>query len=319
MNNPTNSIDISFDRYVEERSYKVSLHTEGGIPDYAFATDYALRQKLKAIPGVYSFFKAVTSQVVPLQKQKLSMNSLKVGPSQYPDIYEMTKDCARTLGIGIPTVYIENSVGVMNAYAMATEDTEPLVILTSSIVERCTPQELKAIIGHECGHIHNNHGIYNIAANVLINETIGRVPLPIQVAALLSTSIRLALQAWSRAAEVTCDRAGIICCGEEESTSSVHAKLMSGGMLNRGEANIDEVMKQYEHFRSTPVRLLELGSTHPSSVRRIFAAKEFVNSEVYYKWHPEQKTPGQVLYSKQELDARCDKFVSVLKSEGRLG
>jgi Zn-dependent protease with chaperone function len=315
MENPTSTIDVSFLNYIKERSYKESLHIEGGIPDYAFATDYALRQKLKAIPGIYSFFKAVTSQIVPERKQKLNMNSLKVGPSQYPEIYDMTKDCARILGIGIPTVFIEHDLSVMNAYALAWEDSEPVVILTSSLVERCTPMELKAIIGHECGHIHNNHGIYNVASEILISNTLGRISFPQQVAMLLSSSITFALQAWSRAAEVTCDRAGIICCGDSAPTIRVHGKLASGAMINGVSINIDELTKQYETFRNTPVRLMELYSTHPVSVRRILAAKEFIHSEVYYDWHPEQKQPGQNLYSKQELDSRCDKFVSVLKSE----
>lgn len=315
MENPTSTIDVDFERYVKKRSYKNSMHLEGGIPDYAFSSDYALRQKLKAIPGCYSFFKAVTSQVVPLEKQQHAMNSIKVGPSQYPDIYEIVKDNARILGIGIPTVYIENSVGVLNAYAVATEDSEPLIILSSAIVERCTLPELKAIIGHECGHVHNNHGIYNTAANAIISNTVGRVPLPAKVVMLLSSSIILALQAWSRAAEVTCDRAGVICCGDVEPMVSTQSKLLSGAMLNRDDINYDEVMKQYETFRGTSARLLELNTDHPSCVRRIFAAKEFFQSEVYYSWHPEQKKPGQALYSKQELDARCDKFVSVLKSQ----
>lgn len=314
MENPTNTIDISFEKYIKERSYKNSVHMEGGIPDYAFASDYVLRQKLKAIPGIYSFFKAVTNQIVPQEKQRLNMGGLKVGPSQYPELYEITKDCARTLGIGIPSVYIENNLMELNAAAYAVEDSEPLITITSSLVERCSLEELKAVIGHECGHIHNAHGIYNTAANVIINQTVGRVSLPQQIAMLLSTSIVLALSAWSRAAEVTCDRAGIICCGDEASTISVHGKLLSGAMLGQSAINENEIMKQYDSFRNTPVRFLEVGASHPSSVRRIFAAKELMNSEVYYKWHPQQKQPGKTLMNKQELDARCDKFVSIIKS-----
>ncbi len=317
MNNPTNTIDTSFNKYVKERSSKNSLHIEGGIPDYAFASDYALRQKLNAIPGVYSFFKAVYNHVVPKERQLLYLSSLKVGPSQCPDIYEIAKDCAKILGIGMPTVFIQHKVQEINAYAVAYEDSEPLIILTSALVERCSIEELKAVIGHECGHIHNNHGIYDNAARVLISYAAGGISLPQQLIGLFTTSIHWALMAWSRAAEVTCDRAGIICCGEEESTSSFHKKVMSGAMLGHSDFNTEEILKQYDKFRDTPVRFLELNSTHPTSVRRMFAAKEFMNSEVYYKWHPEQKKPGMALLSKQELDARCDKYISVLKSDKR--
>jgi hypothetical protein len=47
------------------------------------------------------------------------------------------------------------------------------------------------------------------------------------------------------------------------------------------------------------------------------AGREFIKSEVYYKWHPEQKKPNMKLYTKKELDAQCDTFVSVMKSEKR--
>ena len=56
---------------------------------------------------------------------------------------------------------------------------------------------------------------------------------------------------------------------------------------------------------------------HPAGVRRILAAKEFINSQVFYDWHPELKAPDMHLYPKEELDARCARYISVTKNEGR--
>ena len=318
MRNPTDDINLNFADYVRERSSRIGKHLQGGIPDYAFASDYATRQKIAAIPGAFQLGKAITSQVVPRQRQMYNMTGLRVGPNQFPEIYQMVRDCSELLGIGIPTTFITAELGVLNAFALAIEDAEPMIVLNSSIVERMTPQELKAVIGHECGHVHNNHGIYNVLANLLINGIGASIPGIREILALVSLPLRVAIQTWSRAAEVTCDRAGVLCCGEADSTISAQSKLLSGGLLSDHQINVDALLEQYDSLRSSPVRMLELLNTHPAGVRRILAAKEFINSQVFYDWHPELKEPDMHLYSKDELDAHCAKYVSVSQNKERV-
>ena len=318
MRNPTDDINLNFADYVRERSSRIGKHLQGGIPDYAFASDYATRQKIAAIPGAFQLGKAITSQVVPRQRQMYNMSGLRVGPNQFPEIYQMVRDCSELLGIGIPTTFITAELGVLNAFALAIEDAEPMIVLNSSIVERMTPQELKAVIGHECGHVHNNHGIYNVLANLLINGIGASIPGIREILALVSLPLRVAIQTWSRAAEVTCDRAGVLCCGEADSTISAQSKLLSGGLLSDHQINVDALLEQHDSLRSSPVRMLELLNTHPAGVRRILAAKEFINSQVFYDWHPELKEPDMHLYSKDELDAHCAKYVSVSQNKERV-
>ena len=104
--NPTDYIDISFQRYVRNRVTSSAAHLVNGIPDYAYGPDFVLREKLRAMPGTFPFFKAITNQYVPYIKQVCNLDCLRVGPGQFPEIHEMTQDCARRLGIGMPTVYI---------------------------------------------------------------------------------------------------------------------------------------------------------------------------------------------------------------------
>ncbi len=313
--NPTIVMDISLSNYIDKKKTLLGAHLEGGLPDYAYGLDFSLRQKLKAIPGFYALAKAITNTYVPLTKQQLNMNAIRVGPSQFPGIYEMTVDCARTLGIGIPTVFIKPEPAVINASTLAFEDDAPLIILNSALVERFTQNELKAVLGHECGHIHNNHGIYNTAAELILNSMQIGIPGVNQILQLVSMPLRWAFNSWSRAAEVTCDRAGVICTGNLDDTMHVMAKFMYGSMMNQAEVNIEDAMKQYEALRSTPVRILELEYDHPVPIRRLFALKEFANSEALLRWHPEMRTPDMQPLSKQELDARCEKYIGVIKSE----
>ena len=313
--NPTDLIDISFRHYIRNRTSSSDAHLENGIPDYAYGPDFVLRERLRALPGAFRFFKAITNQYVPYIKQVCNLDALRVGPGQFPEIHQMTQDCARRLGIGLPTVYIYPDPSVINAYTIATEDDSPIIIIHSSMIERFTSGELKAVIGHECGHIHNNHGIYNTAANIILDAMAAGLPILRQIMSLLSMPLRYAIQAWSRAAEVTCDRAGVICSDDINDELTCKAKFLYGGAFDAGDINLEAVLRQYDMIRSTPVRLLELESTHPVPVRRIFAVREFINSEILYSWRPEWKTPDLQLIGKQELDARCERYIGVIKSK----
>ena len=315
--NPTDTIDICFQNYVQTRQRSSDLHMQNGIPDYAYGQDFVLREKIRAIPGAFALFKAVTSQYVPYLKQVYNLEALKVGPAQFPEIYEITQDCARRLGIGLPTVFIYPDPATINAFTIATEDDSPLIVIHSALLERFTRGELRTIIGHECGHIHNNHGIYNTAAEVILNSLSAGLPIIRQLLSLLSLPLKYAILSWSRAAEITCDRAGIICADDAGDELTAKAKLLYGGAFDAGEANLEAILRQYDMLRSTPVRLLELSSTHPVPVRRIFAAREFINSEILYSWRPEWRQAGRALISQEELDARCQRYVGVIASKKR--
>jgi Zn-dependent protease with chaperone function len=243
------------------------------------------------------------------------MQAVLCGPNQYPEIHEMGADCARRLGIGIPQIFVKYDV-VMNAYALSIEDAEPIIVLQSPIVERMTPGELKTVIGHECGHIHNLHGVYNVAAEVILNATAGgagAIPGLSAIIGLLTVGVRLMLLDWSRCAEITCDRAGLICGGSARDAMMVNAKLAMGGAEVLKDIDIDEYLKQIDTTQATVGRLMEIANTHPLSHKRILAAKLFSRSDALFAWRPDMKTPETQILPKAEVDRRCREFISVFK------
>ncbi len=310
--NPTNNINVNFASYLEGRKSTINAHMVNGIPDYAFDLDMTLRQKINAIPGALPFFTALTSQYAPFFRQETNLKALKVGPNQFPDIHNIVVECARRLGIGIPTVFIQKNPSEINAWTIALEGDTPVIVVTSALLERFTTGELKAVIGHECGHIHNCHNVYNMAEQLIFKSVfVASSPLVQQILEFVSIPLKIAINTWARAAEITCDRAGMICCDDPNDEITCKAKFIYGATFNRSDINIDEALKQFETIRSTPVRYLELGYDHSVPIRRIFADKEFMNSEILYGWRPEWKKPGMQLIGKTELDERCAKYVSV--------
>ncbi|MDR0905484.1 MAG: M48 family metallopeptidase [Oscillospiraceae bacterium] len=314
--NPLMAVDYSFYDYVTASQSRLAPHLIDGVPDYAYREDFALRKHIKRLPGFYPLAKALTNQYVPLIKQTLNLKCLKVGPSQFSDVYDKAVYCARILGIGIPTVFIDNDPSVINAFTVATEDEAPMICISSGLLERFSEDELLTVIGHECGHIHNEHSVFDLAAQLLIGA-IGILPKMNQALTVLSTPLRLSFLSWSRAAEITCDRAGIICSNNKTDSLYAEAKLLFGASQDRNDINIEAIFQQYDSLRGTPVRLIEIESTHPIPARRILAEREFLSSEILYQWRPDWEPPETELLAKKELDDNTAKFVSIAKNGKR--
>jgi len=322
---PLSLIDTSFDRYVKMRQASAQEHMDGGVPDYSFALDEQMRKRVLQIPGFYSIGKKLLATRTAREMHMINQDGIAVGPNQFGDIYQMGVECAQKLGIGVPNIYVINRTD-MNAYTIAADDMSPIIVLHSGIVERMTPGELKCVIAHECGHIHNNHAIPKCIVNILLS-----LGTAIPGAALLVSAANIALMNfWTRAGEITADRAAVICADNLQDALNVDYKLMYGAVLNNAEEmSIEALREQLKQIMDSPTRIMEVGQLytnekgqivfagkdHPGSIRRIFAAMEFAESDLYYKWRPEMKKPGAVMRSKQEVDDRCQKLINILNND----
>ncbi len=313
---PLNSIDCSFENYMTRRKMMDAHRMDGnGIPDYAFAMDYECRKKLDSIPRFYDTAKTITGTYVSRMTHQYTRTSLAVGPTQFPDIYQMSCDCARTLGIGIPNVFIENEPS-MNAFTYAMDDVEPMIVIHSGLIERMTPAEIKFIIGHECGHIQNYHSAYQYLRQLVLNTGLNVVSgINQMIAGLMTIGSTAALSAWSRAAETTADRAGMLCADRPQDCYAALAKLMYGAIIgSEQEIDYDAIRGQLEHTVSSIAKYSEIWDSHPAIARRIAALQEFCECEAYYEWRPDQKQPGQLMRSKAETDERCRRYIDLAKN-----
>lgn len=316
VNSPLNGIDCSFSNYLTKRKMMDNNRMDGnGIPNYAFAMDYECRKKLDSIPRFYDTAKTITGTYVSRMTHEYTRKSMAVGPTQFPEVYQIACDCARTLGIGIPNVFIENDPS-MNACAYAMDDVQPLVIVQSGLMERMTLGELKYIIGHECGHIQNYHTTYEYLSRQVLNKGLSVASgISQMLASLMTVGSSAMLAAWSRAAEVTADRAGMLCADRPEDCYSALAKIMYGATIgSEHEIDYEAIRAQLEHTVSSIAKYSEILDSHPAVARRIAALQEFRESKMYYEWRPDQKTPGQLMRTKEETDERCSRYIDLNKN-----
>ena len=166
---------------------------------------------------------------------------------------------------------------------MAFGADRPLVILNSGLVGMLDDDELKSVIAHEVGHIHSDHVLYTTVLNLLLAIGLGSSGLPL--AGLPLQVIQLVLLEWSRAAELTCDRAATLVVRDPRITCRTLMKLAGGSIKG---LNVDAFIQQateYEDWDDSldrAVRFLpELSTTHPFAVRRVSELLRWIRSGEY--------------------------------------
>jgi Zn-dependent protease with chaperone function len=199
-------------------------------------------------------------------------HAVKVSERQFPRLDRIASVCAAKLGIAPPTVYIVNSPQV-NAATYGTES-ESFITVHSALVDHYSDEELLAVIGHECGHIHNRHVVYLTTLHYLSHMA------GMFVRGIFEPAV-LALRAWSRRAEITCDRAAMLCVGDAAIAERAIAKLALGSRKLYEELDIDVFLEQYTEGKASFGRFTELFATHPWLPKRVLAMREFAKSELF--------------------------------------
>jgi Zn-dependent protease with chaperone function len=267
----SDSVSLDFAAYLNDR--KSGFVGEYAGDRYAFSGDLELQRKMRNLAPL----QLAISSAVRLGKGMLAGDllgkAIKVGPRQFPRIHQMVRHCARTLGIAEPMVFIQGRTDVMNAMTTGTEK-ESVIIIHASTIDNMTEEELTFVIGHECGHIQNGHVVYLTTLSLLTRVA------SLMLGPLVQPAL-IALQSWSRAAEITCDRAGMLCARDEHAATRAFSKLAIGSMSLFRQMNVEAFLSQLEEGREGYGRASELLQSHPYIPKRIKAVRLFTESETY--------------------------------------
>lgn len=217
-------------------------------------------------------------------------DDLKLGPKQYPHIYEMYVEAARILDVHtVPDLYLNTSYEV-NAFAFGMK--KYTIVLNSGLVDLLDDTELMAVLGHELGHVKCEHAIYKTLAAVLANLGGDILTNFFGVTQLIMLPIQAALFAWSRKAELSCDRAALLCTQDPEATARALAKLGGGGLRKRQDTlSLDEVVAQAKEYERLDDSILLKGmqlyqawhSTHPYPIYRAKTVLEWARGDDHAK------------------------------------
>ncbi len=292
--------DFNFQRYVDVRKNPESARTEqGGFGEYAYSTDLRILKTLSYAKPVRLAAEATVRAFKAWSQSDILGSSVRVSPRQFPRIHKMVAECAEMLHIPIPTVYVTQNFASINAATFGT-DTDSFILVNSATVDRLSDDELKFVIGHECGHIQNSHVTYMTALHFLTN-------MGGMFVRWITTPALIALRGWQRRAEITCDRAGLLCVGSMESAQTTMIKLAVGSQALVDELDVDAYLEQLDDIKQGIGRVSEYLLSHPYLPKRVRALRMFAESE-YYKMRLGEEG-GLPLH---EVDAQVDEVISVL-------
>lgn len=188
---------------------------------------------------------------------------------QFPEIHSVAVEAAQRLCMPCPPVFIQYSP-VINAYALGFMSS-PTVVLHSSLVEALSGEELLQVVGHEFSHIKCGHTFWTV-----ITGGAGSIQVPI-----LSQLLGFLFLFWSRRAEYTCDRGGLLCSRSLASAYAAMGKLAVGKELYE-RLQLDEFLQQASQVNANQFsKLAESFVTHPYLVKRFGQLKDFIGSATY--------------------------------------
>lgn len=269
-------------------SNSLDLHQSGrlileGISPRAWEhpTDRAALSALQQIPG----FDGLLRKFVGMFGEKnistvYTAAAVRVGPKQYPAIHESLVQVCEVLDTDVPPLYISQTP-VVNAGAVGMD--HPFIVLNSSLIELADPSEVEVVLGHEVGHIMSEHALYRTLLFLLLNMSSRVSPIIGQAA----VPIMLALLEWSRKAEISCDRAGLLAVQNLDAAQGMHCVLAGGVRGRRDELSVEAFVEQADEYRdleglSAYYRLMAtLGRSHDFPVIRVAELRNWVDSGEY--------------------------------------
>ena len=165
--------------------------------------------------------------------------------------------------------------------AFTTGSDVPTVVATSGLVNACSKDELKVVIGHELGHYICGHVRCHALARYL-STAAWNTP-----AWIASLALEPLLMSWSRYSEISADRAGLLAGKDFESACAVFLKLGGFPYLKDLPTRPSKILidQHIDYVRQTcefsMLRRLwrevshSLRATHPRVVERFAALDEW--------------------------------------------
>jgi Zn-dependent protease with chaperone function len=290
---------------------------------YQHPADRAATAALAQVPYLDQVVRKLISLGYERALRAASLGSaVRLGQDQLPDIWVLHRQVFNTLDMDeAPDLYL-TQFPLANAYAIGTD--RPIVLLNSELVRILDDEGRRVVLAHEAAHIQSDHVLYRTALLILLQIGSGaRLPI---LAGLPLLAIRMALLEWSRAAELSCDRAAALVTRDPQAVCQSLMVLAAGEAAE--ELNLDAFVAQgmeYEVTGSGLERLTklmqDLNVTHPMPVRRVRMLLDWVREGDYDRMvRGDYLRRGEEPSARDEADAAgafyADRVGSALQSAG---
>jgi hypothetical protein len=225
---------------------------------------------------------AVYFTTVKMQQRAAFGTLVRVSPRQFPELSNIATVAAERLSSPPVPVYVKRS-SEMSIYTLGLWQ-QPLIVLTSSLVDQMPPDALQFFIGREIGHVQAGH--------TWLRTLLKPLGADIPVIGKLFNSVIFG--DWMNRTEFTADRAGFIAC--RSLTTSVSTMLKFGvGIRLYEKLDIREFLEQINEVRNVRGHLTEIVAEQPYLTQRIRSLVRFALSEHVRKLVPEKHAHTGIL------------------------
>lgn len=241
---------------------------------------------LRKLKGFDTVLKAVSGLVNERAVRLVFLGSaVRVDERQFPSLHYALHDVARVLDAEeVPELYVAANP-VLNAVTIGMN--KPFIVLNSGLVDLLDDDELRFVVAHELGHAISGHAVYQTLLLRLLSLTGVLSSLPLGGLGL--RAIVAALNEWSRKAELSADRAGLLATQDPATAFRVHMQLASGGHL--ADLDTTSFFAQGQEYldagdlRDSVLKLLLVENrTHPFAVIRAAELRRWVDSGEYTRF-----------------------------------
>lgn len=250
---------------------------------YEHPADRGALATLRSVPGFPVVLRAVAGAFTERGERLLALAStIRVGPKQYPELHELRAECAAILDIDpVPEMFVTRDAN-LNALTMGID--KPFIMLTSGLLDATDIDALRVAVGHELGHVLSGHALYRTMLARLLNMMDGLSWLPGGYWGI--RAVIAALMEWFRKAEMSADRAGLLCSQDPAAALRMHMVL--AGATSPDDVDTGEFLRQaadYESQGDVRDSVLKLLNTvflsHPMAVVRAAELQRWAASEEY--------------------------------------
>lgn len=157
-----------------------------------------------------------------------SVNGIRLGADQLPDIFFVAVRAARIMGLPrMPEVYVSGDQ-MWECLTVGGEHESFVVI--GSVLTTLKGADLAFLIGRQMGHIAAGHALWRSVLTFITGKQANRTIMGsgilqfLSPAKIIESAIDAPLMAWARHAEITADRAGAMVVGDREPIRRVLAQ-----------------------------------------------------------------------------------------------
>ncbi|MFD5617985.1 M48 family metallopeptidase [Streptomyces yangpuensis] len=252
---------------------------------YEHPADRSALVALRKLSGFDTVFKAL-SGLLPERSLRLLFlsDSVRVGETQFPHLHAMLRDACHILDLEkVPQMYVQQDP---RPNAMCIGLDEPIIVVTTSLVELLDEEEMRAVVGHEVGHALSGHSVYRTILLFLTNLALKVAWVPLGNVAIMT--LVTALREWFRKSELSADRAGLLV--GQDVTASMRGLMKLAGGNHLHEMNVDAFLEQADEYekggdlRDSVLKILNmLPRTHPFTTVRAAELKKWSQSRDYQR------------------------------------